>query len=57
MSLKEKYEFIGKEARVQLGGLSVLVTILDYKNSYGHDRWLVSPVAGDGKVWVEDVAV
>lgn len=51
--MKEKYELIGEERNITLGGLTVTVKILDYKTSYGRDRYLVTPVAGEGKVWVE----
>ena len=28
---------------------------LDFKQSYGNDRWLVEPVAGSGRAWVETI--
>jgi len=50
----EKY--VGKRAYTKLG-LSVLVEvkILDYKNKYGHDRFLVTPIAGKGEMWTETI--
>lgn len=51
--LKEKIAIIGTEQDIPLGMLMVKVTVLDYKQSYGKDRWLVTPVSGDGQVWVE----
>ncbi len=54
--MKEKLEKIGTEAKVQTDwGFYVNVIIKDYKNSYGKDRWLVSPVTGSGEAWVENV--
>lgn len=53
MSLLEKTKLIGKLAMVNIGGLCVDVEIVDYKTSYGKDRWLVKPVSGEGKIWVE----
>lgn len=48
---------VGKRATTQLGGLVVEVEVLNYKQSYGNDRWLVTPVAGMGEVWVESIVV
>lgn len=48
-------EFVGKEATINTANLLVKVIIKDVKNSWGHDRYLVSPVAGEGEVWVENV--
>ena len=49
--------YLGKRAIVYLGGLHVAVVIANVKQSYGRTRFLVSPVAGSGSVWVENVAV
>lgn len=53
--LIEKY--VGKKATIFCGGLSVEVTIIDVKTSYGRDRYKVTPVAGKGEVWVEAVTL
>lgn len=54
--MKDKLEKIGKEANVQTQwGFYIRVTVVDYKKSYGKDRWLVEPVAGTGREWVENV--
>ena len=42
-------------ATVKLGGLVVEVTVIDVKNSYGRDRYLISPVSGTGEIWVEAI--
>lgn len=57
MSFVEKASIIGKVGSVFLGGLVVYVKVLDYKNSYGKDRWQVTPVEGEGKIWVESVSI
>ena len=57
MSYKDKAQYIGKKATVSFGELSVEVEILDYKNSYGKDRWLVKPVVGEGEAWVEKLDI
>ena len=46
-------EIMGTTQEVLLGGLTVKVKVLDYKQSYGKDRWLITPVEGSGEVWVE----
>ena len=51
----EKY--VGKKAQIFLGGLAIEVKILDAKNSWGRDRFLVTPVAGSQHVWVESVTL
>ena len=53
MSYKEAQTRIGEKTLVSVGGLRVEVEIMDYKNSYGKDRWLVKPVSGEGEVWME----
>ena len=56
--MKDKIEkYVGKVASIQTGGLEVQVTILDFKQSYGRERFLVSPVSGKGEVWVENVYI
>lgn len=53
MSIKDKVAIIGTVNWISLGSITVEVTILDYKCSWGKDRWLVTPVAGTGETWVE----
>lgn len=54
--MKELYEkYVGKEAVIRLGGLSVLVKIEDIKVTYGRERFFVTPVSGTGKIWVETI--
>lgn len=58
MGTKDKVEScVGKEGTIQIGGLTVAVAIKDYKNSYGRDRFLVTPIAGKGEVWIETVII
>jgi hypothetical protein len=44
---------VGKKGSISVGGFRVEVEVIDYKNSYGRDRYLVSPVAGSGEIWTE----
>jgi hypothetical protein len=45
-------QFIGKIGTVNQGGLYVDVKVSDAKQAYGCTRFLVSPMAGLGEVWV-----
>lgn len=54
--MKEKFDkYVGKKATISIAGITVEVEIKDFKNSYGRDRFLVSPVAGAGEIWTEKV--
>jgi|ERR1700676_2143627 len=52
MSTLTLSQSIGKLGTINQGGLTVDVTVLDAKQAYGCTRFLVSPVAGSGEVWV-----
>lgn len=53
--MKEKIQMIGKKAIIQDQYFQVECEIKDYKSSYGKDRWLVSPIAGKGEAWIENL--
>lgn len=54
--MKEKLAKIGTKTIIKTEwGFYIDVIIKDYKNSYGRDRWLVSPVSGSGEAWVEKI--
>lgn len=58
MSYAEKVALIGKRANIRTtlpAGLTIQVDVLDYKNSYGKDRWLIRPIAGTGQAWVQKI--
>lgn len=48
-------EMVGKKAKIRSGALLFNVRVLDYKRSYGKDRWLVEPTDGTGQMWVEQL--
>lgn len=51
-----KHKVVGKRASVELkNGLVMDVRVLQHKFSYGKDRYLVTPVAGSGEVWVQNI--
>jgi hypothetical protein len=53
MGTRDKVAKVGEKGMMFAGGFKVEVEIVDYKNSYGRDRWLVKPIAGSGEVWTE----
>jgi hypothetical protein len=55
-SAVEFTKLLQKRVHVNQGGLNVKVIILDVKRSYGNVRYLVTPVEGNGQVWVENIA-
>ena len=57
MGTKDKVANVGQKGLLKFAGFQVEVEIKDYKNSYGKDRWLVAPVAGNGEIWTEQEVV
>lgn len=54
MNTCELAKFIGREADLRSQDtLRFRVRITDAKISYGNTRFLVSPVSGQGQVWVD----
>ncbi len=53
MTYNEAAALIGKVREIDVNGLAVDVMVNDVKQAYGRTRYLVSPVAGRGQVWVE----
>lgn len=53
MPHNEAAALIGKVREIEVNGLAVDVMVNDVKQAYGRTRYLVSPVAGRGQVWVE----
>jgi hypothetical protein len=56
MGTRDKVANVGKRGTYVLrgdGGMAIDVEIVDYKSSYGRDRWLIKPIAGAGEVWTE----
>lgn len=53
--MKDKLVTVGKKVLVAMGnGIMVECTIVDYKFSYGVDRWKVVPLKGTGSAWVQN---
>ena len=56
--MKDKIlQSVGKRGIIVAGGLTINVTVLDYKTAYGKERWLVAPVSGAGEAWVQNVDI
>ena len=52
--LIEKY--VGKKVGVNFtGNVIVYCAVQDVKIAWGKERYLVSPVSGEGEIWVEHV--
>ena len=46
--------YIGRTGALRCESLSVNVTVVDTKRSYGRTLLLVRPIAGSGEQWVEE---
>ena len=58
MSTLELAKKIGKTGTIHTtNGLTVQVTILDVKVSWNKERYLVTPKAGSGETWVENIVI
>lgn len=53
--MKELIKALGKRCYVSLGGVNVLCVIRDVKQAYGRDLYQVTPVRGNGLVWITQV--
>jgi hypothetical protein len=58
MTTLEMNSFIGRKGHIPLGKVGevmIEVTVVDVKERWGSIRYMVRPVAGYGRVWVEFV--
>ena len=55
MTTAAAYQTLNKIATICVGGLVVRVNVLDHKQAWGKERWLVEPVEGAGQIWVEAI--
>jgi len=53
MTVNEMHSAIGVKVYFIAGELKFLCTILDVKTGYGNPRFLIEPLAGTGRRWVE----
>lgn len=54
MSIAALAKRIGTTCILHTDLLAVMVRILDAKQAYGNNRFLVTPVAGDKSAWVDE---
>jgi hypothetical protein len=54
MTQQERRALLGKTVSVQyFDGLNYYCTVHEEKSTWGHDRFLVRPVAGTGEIWID----
>jgi hypothetical protein len=53
MTISELAGSIGREASLSVESFAMRVKIMDIKQAYGRERYLVVAVDGAGKQWVE----
>ncbi len=51
-SFVRKCQRIGTEMNYAVNDLVVRIKILDYRNTWGCERYLITPVTGSGERWV-----
>lgn len=55
-TLSEYQSKIGKQGTIKkIDGLTIKVIAKDFKQSFGHFRYLVTPLAGTGEIWTQKV--
>ena len=52
MTLVEATALIGSTVSIPMESVRVNVRVMDAKVAYGRFRFLISPVDGDGEMWV-----
>lgn len=52
MAVADIRKKIGKNATMEIDKFKISVSVMDAKNSYGQDRYLVTPDGGTGSAWV-----
>ncbi len=55
--VRESSKYVGKEGVICIGKMCFDVKITDIKMAYGNTRFQVTPIAGEGSVWVEKVTL
>jgi hypothetical protein len=56
LTREQALAYVGKRGRVCfLDKVSFAVRIVDYERQYGHHRWLVEPITGEGRAWLANV--
>jgi hypothetical protein len=53
MTLQQLVSRIGSEATLSIEQMAVRVIVRDVRHAYGRTHYLVEPVAGSGRQWVD----
>ena len=53
---EQRDSIVGSTVTIGYGDLYFDVVVSDHRTAYGHDQWLVTPVAGRGSIWVRNIA-
>lgn len=48
-------KWLHRKVHIYLNGLTISVVVMDIKERWGHIRYLVSPEAGKGEIWIERI--
>jgi hypothetical protein len=52
MKLKDHFKNVGETISVPMAGLTVDVKVMDIKQSWGQVKYQITPVSGEGEVWI-----
>ena len=53
--MQDKLKLIGQTAQIKEKELLIDIEIIDFKQSWGKNRYLITPIAGSGEIWVENI--
>jgi hypothetical protein len=53
MTAKTAAHMLNSYATIDMNGVRINVEIVDVKRSYGNERFLITPISGNGEVWVD----
>jgi hypothetical protein len=56
MSTKDAMKYIGQTATYRINKLAIQVEVIDVRSVYGKTQYQITPAAGSGEVWVEDLS-
>ena len=54
VSIMEIADRVGKQAAYNINGINVDIKIIDIRQVYGNTRYLITPLAGTGQIWVNE---
>lgn len=57
MTARQLHPHLGKLVYLAVDGIRFCCIVADAKKAYGHDRYQLEPVAGEGSMWVNAARV